>query len=351
MRGLRCARTHYRRPRDGRASARAARVRSLRTRRGRRPRQGGSAGAGAQRALLHATEWLITQRPVHPSATRGSQNETSARSAGVGLVITPSAPSAGKTRRHGTGNKSQQIPVTGPRGWFSVFYITRVYRALDCVYTWLKTHTVNTTYISAGFLRPASATPPSHTHRAPPRAPAPRGACVCTLQLELVGLSTLPLHASSGPNQKRAAAKRRCQSVPVRTGTERRTTRGPRRNAVPVSPPPATTCTTRGRPRAARHVPSHGQWSRVSSHAVVGEEGGGDGVAVEVAPVERLLRLGGRDERLVPGEPSGGVSGEASGEASGGALGEASGRGFWRSLGVRRAERLGGRGFDECART
>ena len=80
----------------------------------------------------------------------------------------------------------------------------------------------------------------------------------------------------------------------------------------------------------------------MSSHAVVGEEGGGDGVAVEVAPVERLLRLGGRDERLVPGEPSGGASGEASGEASGGALGEASVRGFWRSLGVRRAARLGG---------
>ena len=281
-----------------------------------------------------------------------SQNETSARWAGVGLVITPSAPSAGKTRRHGTGNKSQtDSRYRTPWLVLCVLYNTCLPRARLCVYTWLKTHTVNTTYISAGFLRPASATPPSHTHRAPPRAPAPRGACVCTLQLELVGLSTLPLHASSGPNQKRAAAKRRCQSVPVRTGTERRTTRGPRRNAVPVSPPPATTCTTRGRPRAARHVPSHGQWSRVSSHAVVGEEGGGDGVAVEVAPVERLLRLGGRDERLVPGEPSGGVSGEASGEASGGALGEASGRGFWRSLGVRRAERLGGRGFDECART
>ena len=99
-----------------------------------------------------------------------------------------------------------------------------------------RTHTVNTTYISAGFLRPASATPPSHTHRAPPRAPAPRGACVCTLPLENLSASpTLPLHASSGPNQKRAAAKRRCQSVPIRTGTERRTTRGPRRNAVPVS--------------------------------------------------------------------------------------------------------------------
>ena len=168
------------------------------------------------------------------------------------MVITPSAPSAGKTRRHGTGNKSQtDSRYRTPWLVLCVLYNTCLPRARLCVYTWLKTHTVNTTYISAGFLRPASATPPSHTHRAPPRAPAPRGACVCTLQLELVGLSTLPLHASSGPNQKRAAAKRRCQSVPVRTGTERRTTRGPRRNAVPVSPPPATTCTTRGRPLAA----------------------------------------------------------------------------------------------------
>ena len=157
------------------------------------------------------------------------------------MVSPPQHPQRGKLGGTEQATSRKHIPVTGPRGWFSVFYITRVYRALDCVYLWcvhiwLKTHTVNTTYISAGFLRPASATPPSHTHRAPPRAPAPRGACVCTLQLELVGLSTLPLHASSGPNQKRAAAKRRCQSVPVRTGTERRTTRGPRRHAVAREP-------------------------------------------------------------------------------------------------------------------
>ena len=73
------------------------------------------------------------------------------------------------------------------------------------------------------------------------------------------------------------------------------------------------------RARAAARCVVTGQWSNVSSNAVVGEEGGGDRVAVEVAPVERLLRLGGRDERLVPEEPSGEASGEASGETWGGA--------------------------------
>ena len=222
MRGLRCARTHYRRPRNGRASARAARVRSLRTRRGRRPRQGGSAGAGAQRALLHATEWLITQRPVHPSATR--DHRTKRLRAGLALVwlSPPQHPQRGKLGGTEQATSRKQIPVTGPRGWFSVFYITRVYRALDCVYTWLKTHTVNTTYISAGFLRPASATPPPHTHRAPPRAPAPRGACVCTLQLEkVVGASQhflfMPALAPT-----RSALPQRDGANPCRSAREQR---------------------------------------------------------------------------------------------------------------------------------
>ena len=60
------------------------------------------------------------------------------------------------------------------------------------------------------------------------------------------------------------------------------------------------------------------------SHAVVGEEAGGDRVAVEVAPVESQLRPRGRDDRLVPGEPSvgswGGAWGGAWGEASTGAV-------------------------------
>ena len=56
------------------------------------------------------------------------------------------------------------------------------------------------------------------------------------------------------------------------------------------------------------------------SHAVVGEEAGGDRVAVEVAPVESQLRPRGRDDRLVPGEPSVGAWGGAWGEASTGAV-------------------------------
>ena len=152
-----------------------------------------------------------------------SQNETSARWAGVGLVITPSAPSAGKTRRHGTGNKSQtDSRYRTPWLVLCVLYNTCLPRARLCVYTWLKTHTVNTTYISAGFLRPASATPPSHTHRAPPRAPAPRGACVCTLPLENLSAPLRHFLFMPALARTRSALPQRDGANPCRSAREQR---------------------------------------------------------------------------------------------------------------------------------